>query len=62
LTIIISGLKNEKGDIKIGLFNSEASWNSNKEKYRGGVLKIRTFDKARFSFKTDKMQIEIKIN
>jgi len=41
LTIIISGLKNDKGDIKIGLFNSEDSWNSNKEKYKGNIIKIK---------------------
>lgn len=41
LTIIISELKNDKGDIKIGLFNSEGSWNSKNEKFKGAIIKIK---------------------
>jgi uncharacterized protein (DUF2141 family) len=41
LIIIISGLRNDKGDIKIGLFNSENSWNGKKDKFRGATLKIK---------------------
>jgi len=41
LTIIISELKNDKGDIKIGLFNSEESWNSKNEKFKGAIIKIK---------------------
>lgn len=40
LTIIISGLKNNKGDVKIGLYNSEESWIGNTEKYRGNTINI----------------------
>jgi uncharacterized protein (DUF2141 family) len=41
LTIIISGLRSEAGDIKIGLFNSEDSWKSKKEKFKGATISIK---------------------
>lgn len=41
LTIIISGLKNDKGEIQIGLFNSEESWEDKKEKFHGAKIKIK---------------------
>jgi len=31
LTIIVSGLKNNRGDVKIGLFNSKESYNGKKK-------------------------------
>ncbi len=40
LFVIVSNLKNNSGDVKIGLFNSEESFKGKSEKYRGSVLKI----------------------
>jgi len=40
LTVLISNLKNNKGDVKIGLFNSADSYAGKKEKYKGAILKI----------------------
>lgn len=40
LTIIVSGLKNNRGDVKIGLFNSEESYQGKKKKFKGAILKI----------------------
>ena len=41
LTVIISGLKNNKGDVRIGLFNSEESYKGKKEKFKGAIIEIR---------------------
>ena len=40
LTVLIHNLKNNKGEVKIGLFNSEDSYNGKKEKYKGAMLKV----------------------
>lgn len=40
LTVIVSGLKNNKGDVKIGLFNSKESYNGKKQKFKGAIIKI----------------------
>jgi len=40
LTVIVSGLKNNKGDVKIGLFNSEESYNGKIKKFEGAIIKI----------------------
>jgi uncharacterized protein (DUF2141 family) len=41
LIVVITGLKNNKGDVKIGLFNSENSFSAKGEKYRGAVIEIK---------------------
>jgi len=41
LTVLISNLKNNKGDLKIGLFNSEDSYNGKKQKFIGAIIKIQ---------------------
>ncbi|MBN1143923.1 MAG: DUF2141 domain-containing protein [Bacteroidales bacterium] len=41
ITVVISGLKSDKGTIKIGLFSSEASWNNQEKKYAGASLVIK---------------------
>ncbi|MCK4791496.1 MAG: hypothetical protein KAV87_47630, partial [Desulfobacteraceae bacterium] len=40
LIVIINGLKNSKGDVKIGLFNSKESYKGKKEKFKGAIIKI----------------------
>lgn len=40
LTVIVSDLKNNKGDVKLGLFNSEESYNGKSKKFKGAILKI----------------------
>ena len=40
LAILVTGLKNDKGDVKIGLFNSRESWDGKEEKYKGAIIKI----------------------
>jgi uncharacterized protein (DUF2141 family) len=40
LKIVVSGLKNNAGDVKIGLFNSVESYQGKTEKFRGNVLQI----------------------
>lgn len=40
LIVIVSGLKNNNGDLKIGLFNSSSSFDGKEEKFRGATLKI----------------------
>ena len=39
LKVIIRGLKNNKGDVKIGLFNSEESFNGKEKKFKGAIIK-----------------------
>jgi len=39
LTVQITGIKNSSGDIKIGLFNSEKSFNGKEEKFKGITVK-----------------------
>lgn len=41
LTVVIVGLENSRGDIQIGLFNSEESYKGKKEKYKGTIIKIK---------------------
>jgi len=41
LTVIISGLKNDRGNVKIGLFNTADSWNDKAEKFKGAVVSIK---------------------
>jgi uncharacterized protein (DUF2141 family) len=40
LFVIISGLKNNNGDLKIGLFNTSESFDGKEEKFRGAALKV----------------------
>jgi uncharacterized protein (DUF2141 family) len=40
LTVTISGLNNDRGNVKIGLFNSEASWDDKEKKFAGAQLNI----------------------
>ncbi len=40
LTVIVSGLKSDKGDLKIGLFNSAGSFQGKSTKFRGSALPI----------------------
>ena len=40
LKVIVSGLKSDKGDIKIGLFNSAESYQGKTDKFRGSILPI----------------------
>ena len=40
LTVIISGLKNNKGDVQIGLFNSKESYNGKEKKFKGAIIKV----------------------
>jgi uncharacterized protein (DUF2141 family) len=40
LTITISGLKNNRGNVKIGLFNSVASWKDKEAKFMGAIIGI----------------------
>jgi uncharacterized protein (DUF2141 family) len=42
LIIHVTGCKNDKGDVKIGLFNSKESWDGKAEKYKGAIIKIET--------------------
>mgnify|MGYP005670497423 CR=1 FL=1 len=39
LTILISGLQNDNGDVRIGLFNSEESFKGQTEKFKGTIIK-----------------------
>jgi uncharacterized protein (DUF2141 family) len=39
LTVQIIGIKNDSGDVKIGLFNTEESFNGKAEKFRGITVK-----------------------
>jgi len=41
LTVIVNGLKDDQGTVKIGLFNTAASWNDKEEKYMGAILPIK---------------------
>jgi uncharacterized protein (DUF2141 family) len=41
LTILITGIENNKGNIQVGLFNSEDSYKGEKEKYKGAVIKVK---------------------
>ena len=40
LIVVVSSLKNNKGDVKIGLFNSKESYKGKKEKFKGAIIKI----------------------
>ena len=40
LTVVISGIENDEGNIQIGLFNSEESYNGEKKKFKGAIIKI----------------------
>jgi uncharacterized protein (DUF2141 family) len=40
LKVIVSGLKSDQGDIKIGLFNSAESYQGKTDKFRGAILPI----------------------
>ena len=40
LIIIVNGLKNSKGDVQLGLFNSEESFNGEQRKSKGVILKV----------------------
>ena len=40
LTVIVNGLKNNNGDVKMGLFNSKESYNGEKKKFKGIIIKI----------------------
>jgi uncharacterized protein (DUF2141 family) len=40
LKIVVSGLKNDQGDVKIGLFNSAGSFQGKSDKFRGSILSI----------------------
>ena len=40
LIVIINDLKNNNGDVKIGLFNSKESYNGKEEKFKGAILEI----------------------
>jgi uncharacterized protein (DUF2141 family) len=42
LTVIVEGLKNDKGSIQIGLFSSGDSWNGKTEKYKGAIIPIKS--------------------
>jgi uncharacterized protein (DUF2141 family) len=40
LKVVVSGLENNEGDVKIGLYNSEESYNGKTEKFKGAILRI----------------------
>ena len=40
LTVMIEGLKNDKGNVVIGLFPSKESWDGKADKLKGAALKI----------------------
>ncbi len=40
LTVIVNGLKNNNGNLKIGLFNSKESYNGEEKKFKGAMIKI----------------------
>jgi uncharacterized protein (DUF2141 family) len=40
LKVVVSGLENNEGDVKIGLYNSEESYNGKIEKFKGAILRI----------------------
>ncbi|RPH89344.1 MAG: DUF2141 domain-containing protein [Calditrichaeota bacterium] len=40
MTIIVSGLKNNNGNVKIGLFNSKESYNGDSQLFKGANIKI----------------------
>ena len=40
LIIIVNGLNNSKGDVQLGLFNSEESFNGEQRKFKGVILKV----------------------
>ena len=40
LSIIISGLKNNKGEVQVGLFGSKEEYNGKKDKFKGAVIKV----------------------
>jgi uncharacterized protein (DUF2141 family) len=42
LTVLVDGLKKDKGFIQIGLFNSKESWDGKKEKYKGTIIPIKS--------------------
>ena len=39
LTVVINGLENETGDVRMGLFNSEESFKGQGKKFRGAIIK-----------------------
>ncbi|OQX83966.1 hypothetical protein B6D60_09885 [candidate division KSB1 bacterium 4484_87] len=41
LTVIVSGLKNNKGDVKIGLFKTKESYDGKKNKFKGAIRRIK---------------------
>jgi len=41
LKVVIIGLRNNKGDVKIGLYNSGKSFSGQGQKYRGAVVEIK---------------------
>jgi len=41
LTVVITGIENNKGNIQIGLFNSEDSYKGKKEKFKGAIIKVK---------------------
>jgi uncharacterized protein (DUF2141 family) len=40
MTVVITGIENNKGNIQIGLFNSEDSYKGKKKKFKGAVIKV----------------------
>lgn len=41
LTVVITDIENNKGNIQIGLFNSEESYKGEKEKFKGAIIKVK---------------------
>jgi uncharacterized protein (DUF2141 family) len=42
LTVQITGIQNSSGDVKVGLFNSETSFNGKEEKFKGITVKAES--------------------
>ena len=40
ILVIVKGLRNNKGDVKIGLFDSKQSYDGKEEKFKGAILGI----------------------
>lgn len=41
LTIVVQGLRSDRGRVQIGLFNSEETWKKNVRKFRGAKILVK---------------------
>ena len=41
MTVVVQGLRSDRGTVEIGLFSSEETWKSGKNKFAGSKISIR---------------------